>query len=868
MEQLTLIRPAGVGERGSAREPPPWGLTDEQERAVARRRGPLLLAAGAGSGKTSVLTERFVRAVHEDGVAPSRILAITFTERAAGELAERVGARLGQLGQRAAARAAEAAFVGTFHGFCACVLRTHAPAAGVDPEFKILDEGIAARLRRLAFAQALTELLAGEPSAAVDLLAAYGADRTRALVLGTYAELRSRGQRAPRLPRPEPAPAQAALALADTPDQEAIDRAGAAACALFGELLERFGEGYEELKRMRGAVDFDDLELCAGELLRERAEVRRAWAERFELLMVDEFQDTNPRQLQILEALERANLFTVGDELQAIYGFRHADVRLFRARRAALAPAGGSLALTHNFRGRAPLLDAVNAVFAGRFADYTPLRAGREDAEPPADRGGAREARAMEKGSGGEGALVELLLTDRRGWEECGEPLSEEALGAAGAPNGGAPPRWRQAEARLLAWRVAELVARGEARAGEIVVLLRALGDVAVYERALRARGLRTLASAGGFWGHQQVGDLLAYLRALANPLNELALYSTLASPLAGLSSDVLALLARAAGKDGVWETLRSAFVPLEGEHAGDLDVVEVSPSPFLHRLARADREALARFCAWFDRERRTASLRTISTLIERAIDRSGYERHVLGLEEGERRLANVRKLLALARRYEASEGRDLHGFLDYAAEQGAPGGVVEPDVPVADADGEAVRLMSIHAAKGLEFAVVCVADLGRAPNMSVPDLLVGEPTADAEAALGLRLLTLEDPEPRGALRFAELCERRREAQVEEEQRILYVAMTRAREKLLLSGAIDFHNWPEERAGVPPIGWLGRALLPDLPERARALEQPVAELTVAGTETKVRCWLNAPRAGGGPASGADVQLAADAHMRD
>jgi ATP-dependent exoDNAse (exonuclease V) beta subunit len=856
MEQLTLIT-LGAGEHAPAHEPAPAGrLTPEQEQAVARRRGPLLLAAGAGSGKTSVLVERFVRAVREDGVAPARILAITFTERAAGELAERVRARLRELGERTAALDAEAAFVGTFHGFCARVLRAHAPAAGLDPEFAILEETIAARLRRAAFARALQNFLAAERPEAVDLVAAYGADRARSLVLGAYAELRSRGERAPRLPRPAVGPAQASLALSGLPDQETIDRAGAATCALFGELLERFGRRYEELKRARAAVDFDDLELCAGELLRARAGVRRAWAERFELLMVDEFQDTNPRQLQILEALERGNLFTVGDELQAIYGFRHADVRLFRARRAALAAEGASLALTHNFRGRAPLLDAVNAVFTERFSDYTPLRAGRAGHERPPTCDGAHEAEAMGQGDitgeagaagkeGVEEARVELLLTDRRDWEG-GESLGGETTGVAGVADGGGAPRWRHEEARLLARRVAELVQRGAARAGEIVVLLRALGDVAVYERALRAQGLRTLASAGGFWGHQQVGDLLAYLRALANPLDELALYSTLASPLVGLSSDGLALLARAAGEEGVWETIREVSVP----------------------LPRADREALSRFCAWFERERRAAPLRTISRLIERAVDWNGYREHVLALEEGERRLANVHKLLALARRYEASEGRDLRGFLDHAAEQGASEGIVEPDAPVADAHGEAVRLMSIHAAKGLEFPVVCVADLGRVPNLSVPDLLIGEPPAGAEPALGLRLLTLQAPEPREALRFAELCERRREAQAEEEQRILYVAMTRARERLLLSGAIDFQSWPEERPGGPPIAWLGRALIPGLPERARAPEQPILELAVAGTEARVRCWLNAPRVTTRSVPGADTRLAAGARVRD
>src|SRR5580700_1795156 len=122
-------------------------LTDEQEQAIARRSEPLLLAAGAGSGKTSVLVERFVRAVREDGIAPGKILAITFTERAAGELRERVRARFRELGEREAARDTEAAFVGTFHGFCARLLRAHALAAGLDPGFTIIEEGLTGRLR-------------------------------------------------------------------------------------------------------------------------------------------------------------------------------------------------------------------------------------------------------------------------------------------------------------------------------------------------------------------------------------------------------------------------------------------------------------------------------------------------------------------------------------------------------------------------------------------------------------------------------------------------------------------------------------------------------------------------------------------------
>ena len=225
------------------------------------------------------------------------------------------------------------------------------------------------------------------------------------------------------------------------PDQQA-QRDAIAACALLDELLKGYGAAYEELKQGRGAVDFDDLELLARQLLRERANVRTAWSERFELLMVDEFQDTNARQLGILEALDRGNLFTVGDELQSIYGFRHADVRLFRERRAMLEEHGGNMLLTRNFRSREPLLDVVNAVFAQRFAPYTPLVAGRVDdpGEPE----------------------VELLLTNVRGWDERPELAREIAAGLPRHSSGarrrhgcwpsGWPSWWRRATRAQVMW--------------------------------------------------------------------------------------------------------------------------------------------------------------------------------------------------------------------------------------------------------------------------------------------------------------------------------------------------------------------------------------------------------------------------------
>ncbi|MGI8730988.1 MAG: UvrD-helicase domain-containing protein, partial [Solirubrobacteraceae bacterium] len=191
-------------------------FTDEQSAAIAARRGSLLLEANAGSGKTSVLVERFVRSVLEDGVRPQQILAITFTERAAGELRARVRARFVELNRRDQARETETAWVSTIHGFCARLLRQHPIAAGLDPAFAILDEAGARALRDRAWERALAAMLDGARGAAMlDLVAAYDSDRLRTMIARTHDALRSQGQTRPELPRPprvgEPAALRSAL---------------------------------------------------------------------------------------------------------------------------------------------------------------------------------------------------------------------------------------------------------------------------------------------------------------------------------------------------------------------------------------------------------------------------------------------------------------------------------------------------------------------------------------------------------------------------------------------------------------------------------------------------------------------------------
>ena len=542
-------------------------FTSEQRAAIDDRAGSALLAANAGSGKTAVMAERCVEAVLRDGVPVGSILALTFTEKAAGELRERIRRRFLALGEEEHAREVDAGWIGTIHGFCARVLRSRPLAAGLDPRFEVLDEGAAERLARDAYERAFEAWAAARGPAAIDVAAAFGPG-LRDIVLDAHSTLRSRGETRPVLPVPPPAPdpdpaalaaarAEAARCLATAGNgrrlEEALDaletceralgmpgvpvpaalapgelKKGSKAleqepCAAYrgawatyrqgcadhharlalveiADLLDRFGATYADAKAARAGLDFDDLELgvrdllaapaSAGGLVTADARARRErWAARFELIMVDEFQDTNRLQLDVLEALERDNLFAVGDEFQSIYGFRHADVTIFRERRAALGE-GRVRPLTANFRSREELLDVLNAAFAPQWPErFAPLLAG-------AASNGTGELRLFDPGEPGDTEpRVELLVTDARGWEE------DERLGLTGVE---AKPH-RRAEARVIAHRLRARARRRpgrarrrRARSGDRVAEVVRGGARGAGRADLRRRRPRILVPAAG----------------------------------------------------------------------------------------------------------------------------------------------------------------------------------------------------------------------------------------------------------------------------------------------------------------------------------------------------------------------------------
>jgi ATP-dependent exoDNAse (exonuclease V) beta subunit len=862
-------------------------LTPEQREAVARRDGALFVRAAAGSGKTRVLVERFVAAVREDGVPVDRVLAITFTEKAAAELKSRVRQRLLAEGEREAARQAEAAAISTIHGFCARILRANALAAGLDPDFRVLEETEAARLAFDAFDAALAEFLeseaaTGEASAGdpLDLAASYGPDRLRAMVVTVHGKLRSQG-RPPELPPADPptpagererlerAVAAAARELGGATGKTvekaaaALDRCGeffrtrangelpdpadlkdlevkrgnlkamqtpvfdelaeayaayvtlcataqaAKHHALLARLLDMFAARYATLKEERSGLDFDDLELLARDLLSGDQALRSEVSGRFAQVMVDEFQDTNPLQVELIELVTDGNLFAVGDERQSIYGFRHADVELFRERAAEAEREGRAASLRTNFRTRPELIAALDATFASVWGnDFEPL------VPRPGDHGSPRAE-----------PPVELLIVDgkKKHWDDAlgGETAAREAFGA-----GVGEACWRAAEARLLAGRIAELAGPdGPFGYGDVAILLRAATDMGLYERALVERGIPAYSHGGrGFSEAQQVGDLRAYLAALANPLDEMALTTLLASPLAGVSLDAITLArmrAKRSGRD-LWWTLRE----------DDTLAGAVPPR---------DRERLAAFVDRFARQRAAAARLSLEDVIDRAVTESAYDRVVLAMPGGERRLANVRKLMRLARRFEADRGRDLRRFIDHLDERELLR-AHEGEAPVeGQARTPAVRLMTIHGAKGLEFPVVCVADLGRPVRGGDDDGL----QVAQDGRVGLRLASLSG-ERSDALEWERLKEEQTERAEQEERRILYVAMTRAQEHLILSGAADTERWPEPRPLGTPLDWIWRALAPGAKDLLASTPMGVdIERTQFG-EVEVGCVLCTP----------------------
>jgi len=790
---------------------------NEQQLAAVEAGGEVFVSAGAGTGKTAVLVERVVRAVTERGLDVDSILVITYTRRAAGELRTRIRAALADRGRHDLARELDGAWISTIHGFCARLLRAYPLAAGLDPRFRELDEAQGAVLRSEAFGEALAEFCAGDDVQRLELLATYGSDRLRRMLTSVYETLRAAGRELDLAVAPQPeldqkvdelrtaagsldsdpgateAQQRAAtdllelLARDSRPDrlmslgnfkargdraaaycealgaveQAALDEAAARDRTLLQELLTLFAARYAQAKARESALDFEDLQLEARDLLRSQPELREREQARFRSILVDEFQDTNRLQTEIVDLLRtpETELFFVGDEFQSIYGFRHADVQVFRERREAVEQ---PLSLSLNYRSRPEVLAAVNELFGSHFGgEFQELAAAAEFPDPVF------------------GHPVELLVTDKESYKDSGV-------------------HWRRGEARAVARRVRELVDTGAATAGEIVLLFAAGTDAEWYEDELRRAGLPTYRATGkGYFGQQQVVDLLMYLRLLQNRYDDIALLSVLASPFVGVSNDALALLRRVASRRPLFTGLEHSLPP---------------------GLAERDERLMRAFRQRYDRLVEALPRLSLERLCEQIVGAHDYDLAVLAQWDGRRRYANMRKLARLARSYEELRGPDVEGFVRFVAEQEAVG--AHQLEAVAEEEGaDAVRLLTIHAAKGLEFKVVIVADAGRDRVAPSSDEILALP----DGRFGFRVADPVTAKRRGAFDYEAVKEARQEAERAERLRLYYVAMTRAKERLIVSGSVDLGA---ERETPTPIAWVLDRLAAD-EELGQAGDVPV-----------------------------------------
>ncbi len=397
---------------------------------------------------------------------------------------------------------------------------------------------------------------------------------------------------------------------------------------------------------------------------------------------------------------------------------------------------------------------------------------------------------------------VELLLTP------AGDEWKDESLGISfGGDYPSAPDRI--AEARFLASRLRELVAGGVER-GDIVVLLRAYTHVAAFEEELESAGLRPYVVGGrGYWSQQQVEDVRRLLGLIANPLDDECLLAVLASPARAVRPDTLWLLRRAADVQGrgrhLWPVVERRFG--RNEPAEDSEA-----EGYLAKIPDPDVALLGDLCERLGALRARAGTVDLEGLLAQAVTAFDYDLATLMRNRGDRRYANVRKLMRMAREYEATEGRDLRGFLDFVAERAGRDREGEAATEAEDHDG--VRLMTVHAAKGLEFPVVAVADLGR-------DLLTGGRPAAVKIAdpddggsgdgeegpsvprVGIRLARFGKTAV-GVFGYDEMLEAAAEDEAAEACRLAYVAATRAQRLLLLSGRYSARRLAQPVASDDP----------------------------------------------------------------
>lgn len=681
------------------------GLNPQQQEAVEREGRLVFIEASAGTGKTTVIVEKirtFLSRQMAAGLPPHKAVekfaAISFTEKSARELGVRVSQALmseGGLGLSVAAQALQR--ISTIHGFCRKVLSDFPLEAGIVPTSRLLDERESEALRQEIFEEFFLHPPEGARAALADLFGVFSRQKieiclrkileNRLLLAGDLSAYRAW--------------------LAD----EANELGGRVPPGLerdrlrdLLELGEIFGQLYDAAKRERDLLDFNDLEALTLKVL-DSEEARKHYRDQLDLLLVDEFQDTNSVQRRIFERLARpgwSNLFVVGDAKQSIYRFRAADVSVFQTLRAEAEKGGNLVTLSRNYRSRAELVDLANRVSRAIFPEAgaaQPYEAVVAMAEAQREAGG--KVRAIEYGDPEEKLTAKLR---------------------------------RSAEAGIVAGLVKQQLQAGRA-AGAIAILLRKVSGNEAFLQALTRAGVPfRVGSSSGFYSQQVILDSIAFLRVFFGANNDIALLTILRSPWVRMpETKIHEIQGRGDSHDPLWLLLKEEDCP--------------------------------KIFEW----KKLASFLSCSDLLVRA-----YEQYPLDRRE---HLQTV-KLLNIVQGMEAeaiTRVEIVERLSNWSGWEKEEESFDDSTMPEPGAGG-AVQVMTVHAAKGLEFDLTILPDLtgGLLPDTSALRFLPGEGVA----------LKLEDDEEYEAHKL--LGEKNKERELAESKRLLYVALTRAKEETIL----------------------------------------------------------------------------------
>jgi ATP-dependent helicase/nuclease subunit A len=841
-------------------------LLPEQAAAAYEIRKHISVTAGPGSGKTTVLVERYLHILRQQNLSIDQIVAITFTNRAANEMRERLRRELSEILRTSSPRergrwlnfkrTLDGAVITTIHGFCARLLREFPIEARIDPQFLLLDEHRAAMLLESVVEDVLSTFISGGHVEISRLTLGVGRSKLALALAQLYRDVRGQGLTLRELAAAtatvhasEDAHANALHDLDRAMDAFlAVPRSTANARAKLNDVLNAwptiqqlvqtipshetladfcrdvesfrdhrpqarpplaehinvvdeliwladlkgrvpqlcldiFAKQYalemvnllitiekklDEEKRKLAALDFDDLEVRTLELL-ERSEVISRAAERYRFFLVDEFQDTNDVQRKLLERLalkrERANLFIVGDRKQSIYGFRGADVDVFREMTLLLLQNGGEeKPLQLNFRSQPPLIYFFNFLFSRLFS--VPEDISEQERGSLHELGYvAHEPGEAKRELKDQGPLVEFLVTTRVSTED--DTKSEQDS--------------RLLDAQQVALRIKSIMrADPDLNYSNFALLFRAMTQVQLYESAFRRANIPYQTVLGrGFYAREEVTDLIQLLRFLDNKTDELALAAILRSPLCGISDNALFAL-RCAPKTAElvddessrnYSSSRNLYRALR-QHS-EIAYISDDEHQLLDRAAKLISRLIARRHHF-----------TIEALLRFAVDESEYMQVAAANFDGAQRLANVQRLFTLAARFENSGAHLIRDFVRYV-EEFEEIGSRESEGQIDEA-ANAVRLMTIHQAKGLEFRVVVIPDLHRLSRVSNDNWVI----LDRHKGL-----TLKVPDGRGRLvagcTYSEFEKRHNLREHFESMRLLYVAATRAEDRLILSGVTE-----------------------------------------------------------------------------